>query len=101
MSRVNVVLYFGATFVPRLATFLLLLVLTRLVLALYLLASALARFDFARLAWWEVALRLGLAALVMSKPISIWGPAAAASLIWLVLHGMRHRSEAAPARPAG
>ena len=23
------------------------------------------------------------------------------SLIWLVLHGMRHRSEAAPARPAG
>ena len=30
MSRVNVVLYFGATFVPRLATFLLLLVLTRL-----------------------------------------------------------------------
>ena len=80
---------------------LLLLVLARLVLALYLLASALARYDFARLAYWEVALRLGLAALVMSKPISIWGPAAAASLIWLVLHGMRHRSEAAPARPAG
>ncbi|MDF2373265.1 MAG: TRAP transporter fused permease subunit [Rhizobiaceae bacterium] len=49
--------------------------LVRLVVALYLLASALARFDLIRLAHWETATRLLLAALILSADPWIYGPA--------------------------
>lgn len=69
--------------------------LARLSLALYLLASALAKHDFARLSYVEVALRLLLAALVMSGNPLIFGPAIAASLLWLGWHFIRNRKAAA------
>jgi len=71
------------------------ILIPRIGLALFLLASALAAHDRARLAAWEIALRLGLAALVVSGPAVIYGPAAAVALIWLVLHAYRARDEAA------
>ena len=66
-------------------------ILFRLMLALYLLASALARFDRSKLASWEVIARLVLAALVMfSNPI-IHGPALAAAIILMVVHFLGNR----------
>ncbi|MCB1342306.1 MAG: TRAP transporter fused permease subunit [Pseudooceanicola sp.] len=62
---------------------LLLLLTARLALALYLLASALARFDFARLPRWEVLLRLALAALVIAKAPEVYTPAILAALGWI------------------
>ena len=66
--------------------------LARLGLALYLLSSALAGFDRRRLPTWEIALRLGLAVLLMMKPETVWITAAVVSLGLLVLHA-RHRSD--------
>lgn len=73
---------------------LLVLLIVRLILALYLLSSALARFDFGRLVRWEVLLRLTLAALVMAKSPGIFLPAAAAGLATLVWHGIGVRRRA-------
>jgi TRAP transporter 4TM/12TM fusion protein len=58
-------------------------VLCRVVVALYLLASALARFDRTRLAAWEMGLRLVLAILVLAGDPLLHGPAlvAAAALV--------------------
>ena len=66
-------------------------VLLRLFLALYLLASALARFDRAALPIWDVVLRLGLAFLVMTKEPAMYGAAAVAASLWLGLHFLRNR----------
>ena len=58
--------------------------LVRLVLSLYLLASALARFDLAKLSLLESGMRLILATLILSSTPWIYGPAiAAAGLILL------------------
>ena len=65
------------------------LLLVRLTLALYLLSSALAAFDRTRLAGWEIALRLALAALIMSKAEPIWITASLLALGALVLHSRR------------
>ncbi|WP_293452037.1 TRAP transporter fused permease subunit [Planktotalea sp.] len=62
------------------------LLITRLVLALYLLSSALAAFDKTRLAIWEICLRLILAVLLMIKPEVIWITATAVSFVVLVVH---------------
>lgn len=66
------------------------LLLLRLLVALYLLASALARFDRATLPIWEVGLRLGLAFLLMTKDPIVYGIAAAAALAWLILHFIKN-----------
>ena len=66
-------------------------VLLRLFLALYLLASALARFDRRALPMWDVGLRLVLAFLVMTKTPEIYGSAAVAACLWLALHYARNR----------
>lgn len=73
----------------------LMLLIGRLVLALYLLASALARFDQRRLPLWDVLLRLALAALVMTGEVVIYGPAVAAALIWIALHTLSGRRASA------
>ena len=65
--------------------------ISRLMLSLYLLASALARFDQTRLPMWEVLLRLGLAALVMAGDISVYGPGVAAALLWIGFHTVKGR----------
>lgn len=67
----------------------LLWLLVRLALSLYLLSSALARFDLARLTYWEVPVRLALALLVMASGPMIYGPACVAALVLLVVHVMR------------
>ncbi len=66
--------------------------LARLVLALYLLASALARFDRRALDWWEWPLRLALAALVMAGTPLIYGTASAIAIAVLALHALRSRA---------
>ena len=69
----------------------LLWLLVRLVFALYLLASALARFDRAVLPLWEVGLRLALAALAISSDSTLHGPAMAVAILWIGWHGFRTR----------
>ncbi|MCP4319612.1 MAG: TRAP transporter fused permease subunit [Hyphomicrobiales bacterium] len=73
------------------------LVLLRLILALYLISSALSAFDTRRLAVWEVLVRLGLAALVLFKAPTFFGPAALAALILVGWHRYAPR----PAAEAG
>ncbi len=81
----------------------LLSLLARLVLALYLLASALARFDRTGLPLWEVALRLVLAVLAISSDPTVYIPAVVAAVATIGWHGYRTRrgGEAAGDRMAG
>mgnify|MGYP001824370719 FL=1 len=65
--------------------------LVRLCVALYLLASALARYDLVELPNWEWPLRLVLAALIMSGSASIHAPALAGGLVIIVLRVMKSR----------
>ncbi len=66
---------------------LLALLIARLILALYLVSSALAAFDRNRLVPWEIAARLGLAVLLMVKVDAVWIVAGIAAVALLVLHG--------------
>jgi TRAP transporter 4TM/12TM fusion protein len=71
--------------------------LPRLALSLYLLASALARFDARRMGGAETILRLGLAAAVILRDPAIHLPASAFAIAAIVLHhGLARRA----ARPA-
>lgn len=72
-------------------------ILFRLVIALYLLASGLARFDFKRLPRWEVFGRLGLAAIVMHSNPAIFIPASIAGLAWIAWGYWQSRKAAATA----
>lgn len=65
--------------------------LGRLVVALYLVSSALSGFDRAPLATWEIATRLALAALVMASVDIIW---IGALIVALGLIFLNHRSRA-------
>ncbi|MDH3582558.1 MAG: TRAP transporter large permease subunit, partial [Hyphomicrobiales bacterium] len=67
----------------------------RLVLALYLLASGLARFDFTALAVWEWLARLVLVALVMAGDPMIYGPAIVAAGAIIGWHIVRTRAAVA------
>ena len=62
------------------------LLVARIVLALYLISSALAGQDRHRLPAWEVALRLGLAFLVMTSIEAVHFAAAAAAIALIVVH---------------
>lgn len=62
------------------------LLLARLILALYLLSSALAAFDRKALTPWEIVLRLLLAALIMFKIQTVFIIAVVVALIYLVWH---------------
>lgn len=73
--------YDGTIDVPAL-----MLLITRLMFALYLLASALARFDRHAMPIWEWSARLVLAAGVMWKPPGIWIPAVGVAVALVVLH---------------
>ena len=73
--------------------------LARLVFALYLLASALARFDRAPLPLWEAGLRLALAALVISNDSTFYGPAIVAAVLWIGWHAFRTREKRAVDEP--
>ncbi|MDG1530752.1 MAG: TRAP transporter large permease subunit [Paracoccaceae bacterium] len=69
----------------------LLLVVARLVLGLYLLASALAGFDQRKLYSWEWIARLVLAGLVMAKSPTLFVPAIIVAIILIVLHSISAR----------
>ena len=58
----------------------------RLIFALYMLASALARFDQARLRPWEVALRLGIAAMIIWKTDQVMWLGIALGIAAVALH---------------
>ena len=74
--------------------------LLRLAFALYLLASALARFDRAKLTTVEVFGRLAIAACLMFSNPLIHLAALAAGIGIIVLHVLRNRSSAQSAQPA-
>ena len=63
----------------------------RLVVALYLVASALSRFDAARLSVYEVALRLVLAFLLLLKAPLVAGSALAVTAAYLLVHHVAAR----------
>lgn len=65
------------------------ILLGRIVLALYLLASALAAFDRVRLTWVEIFARLALAAVVLAGPAQVYVPATIAAVLVLGLHYVR------------
>jgi len=65
--------------------------LARLVLALYLLSSALARFDRTALPFWDAGLRLVLCAGVMAGNPAVYGPAAAIAVLLLAWHFVQSR----------
>ena len=58
----------------------------RLIFALYLVASALCGFDHRPLKAWEVLTRLGLALLLMSGSLFIYGPALLLAILMVFLH---------------
>ena len=59
----------------------LLWLLGRVILALYLLASALGQFDLVRLKYWETAICLALADMIMSANPWIFSPAIVVGLL--------------------
>lgn len=61
-------------------------IVARLCLALYLIASALAGFDFRKLMTWEVALRLILAIMVLMRDPMLAAPAIIISLLYIGWH---------------
>jgi TRAP-type uncharacterized transport system fused permease subunit len=63
--------------------------LLRLVLALYLVASALSRFDQRKMAAWEIALRCGLAVLLLTRDPLWSGAGLVAALVCLGYHWRR------------
>ncbi len=81
--------YDGQVHLDRLAV-----LIGRLIIALYLLASALARHDVGRLPVWDTVLRLALAAVVMHRDPTVYGVAVVAALIWIGAHWFRHRTPA-------
>ncbi len=72
----------------------------RLAVALYLLASGLARFDRSPLAYWEWVTRLALAVFVMFGDPIIYGPALIGALALLVLHNVKSKAQRAETAPA-
>lgn len=71
----------------------------RLILALYLVASALTRFDRGPVRRWEVALRLLLAVFVLWKSAPIAIAAVVLSVILLVFHAVKASKTPPPALP--
>lgn len=65
--------------------------LVRLIFVIYLVSSATLGFDRRHLAWWEIGLRLALAAFVLHvAPALHWG-AFAAGLLLVAWHNVRYR----------
>lgn len=65
--------------------------LFRLVIALYLVASALTRFDMGSLTVWGTVFRIVLAILIILKVQSIAVPAVIVAICYLLYHQFRHR----------
>ena len=68
-------------------------VLIRLVLALYLISSALARFDSMALNWREIGVRLAIALLLLVSYAIVHWPAFFAGVGWIIWHRAKARQE--------
>ncbi|MGB1160043.1 MAG: TRAP transporter permease [Alphaproteobacteria bacterium] len=75
----------------------LLLLIGRVILSLYFVASALAGYDAKALSPLEIGLRLALAALILFKPIEVYGPAIIAWVAVIVFHYYQARRAKAAA----
>ena len=75
----------------------LLLIILRIVAALYMLASALAAFDKYPMPGWEWPLRMAVALGLISGSVVIWGTSAIVAVGLLVLHRSLNRSTEATA----
>jgi len=73
----------------------LLFLIARLVIALYLVASALAAFDRKALGSIEILVRLVVATLILAKPMEIFAPAIALSLVVIGIHIFRQKNKTA------
>ena len=67
------------------------ILIVRVGFALYLVSSALARFDRKALSAIEVVVRLALAVLILSRPLEVYGPALAGAAVLVALHVVRSR----------
>ena len=74
--------------------------LIRLLAALYLVASALTRFDAGHLSRFEIALRVALALLVLLKIPTIASAALIAAVALVAFHKFRHWQRGETAQPA-
>ncbi len=90
----------GASFIagygPGIDWEMLIVTIARLIVALYLVASALARFDGRRIGMAEWAMRVALAVLVLFRPQSIWVPALIATGLLLAWHWWTARRAGPP-----
>ena len=68
------------------------LLLPRVAIGLYLIASALTRYDRHALAGWETALRLVLAVIVLMRDPVWFGPGLAVTALYLLWHAFLARS---------
>lgn len=66
----------------------------RLGLALFLVSSALSAYDRKALGVVEIAIRLGVAVLILAKPMEVYGPAIAAGIVVIAVHSFRNKEEA-------
>ena len=65
--------------------------IVRLAVALFLVSSALAAYDRKALNGFEIAVRLGVAALIMFRPVEVYIPALAAGAVVIAMHLFRSR----------
>ncbi|WP_299951193.1 TRAP transporter fused permease subunit [uncultured Ruegeria sp.] len=65
------------------------LIVLRLLLMTYLIATAASRFDFTQLGWVETALRMVAALALISPLMIVWGPAFAVGVVLVVLNRQR------------
>ena len=77
------------------------LLLLRVILSLYFVASALATHDARRLSPIEIGLRLAVSALILFKPLEVYGPAMLAWVVIMVEHYLRARRLGGSGDPAG
>ncbi|MDG1415064.1 MAG: hypothetical protein P8R39_06910, partial [Alphaproteobacteria bacterium] len=75
----------------------LVLLLGRVILALYFVSSSLAAYDSRALSRVEIALRLAVAVLLLFRPIEVYGPAILAWVGIMGFHLYQARRENAPA----
>ncbi len=69
----------------------LMFLIARLALALYLVSSAMAAFDYKALSPFQVGLRIILAILVVTRPVEIYGPAILAGIGVITMHALGTR----------
>ena len=75
--------------------------LGRVVLALYLVSSALAGFDRFSLSILQITIRVALAVLILATPIEIYGLAVAAGIGLIIFHYLSSKQDGPPWRDPG